>query len=67
MESTEVDVDNTRLQDESMGVDIENPGVQDKSHKEKKNEGEDYDMSKISDKDIPKEDTHHPQLTSPTK
>ena len=58
-----MDVVNTGVHVEITGVGIGNPGVQDASHEEKNNEDEDYDMRKISDKDIPEEDVHHSHLT----
>ena len=42
-------------------------GVQDTSHEYKNKKDEDDETSKISDKDIPEEDVHHPQLTSQTE
>ena len=62
-----MDVDNTGLHVESTGVGIETPWVQGTLHEGNKNEGGDYDTSKIVYKDIPEDDLHHHQLTSPTE
>ena len=48
-----MDVNNTGVCVEILGVGINTPGVQDTSHEDNKNEGEDDDTSEIANGDIP--------------
>ena len=52
---------------ESMGEGNDTPGFQDKYHEVNRNEGKYDDTRKISDKYIPEEIVHLPQIIIPTE
>ena len=67
MDITGVDIYNTGVRFENIGLGIKNPVVQETSHKEKNNKYEDDDNIKLADKDTPEEDVHHLHLKPPTE
>ena len=67
MKITGDEVGNTGVCVEITVLGIDNPGVQDTFHEDNNNECEDGDMREIAYEDIPEEDVHHPQITSPNE